>query len=80
MVSSDKNRQVIHLYLIASDEHFYFGSIMAMFEHFTREQLGVAPQTLYNTWKDEPYITDLAIIRRGRLIQKRQKNIKGGKN
>jgi hypothetical protein len=36
MVSSDKNRQVIHLYMIASDEHYYFGSIMAMFEHFTR--------------------------------------------
>jgi hypothetical protein len=60
--------------LISEDEHYYFGSISAMYEHFTRQELGVASQTLYNTWKDEPYITDMAVIRKGRLIQKKQHN------
>ncbi|MBN1186481.1 MAG: hypothetical protein JXB49_29670 [Bacteroidales bacterium] len=76
MTSSDKNRQVIHLQIIATDEHFYYGSITAMFEHFSREQLGVAHQTLYNTWKDEPYVTELAVIRKGRLVQKKQQSLK----
>jgi hypothetical protein len=78
MTTSEKNRQVIHLYLIAADEHYYFGSIQAMYAHFTHEQLGVASQTLYNTWKNEPYITDMAVIRKGRLIQKKQLNITKG--
>jgi hypothetical protein len=60
--------------LIATDKHYYFGSISAMYEHFSREKLGVASQTLYNTWKDETYLTDLAVIRKGRLIQKKQQN------
>ena len=74
MATSEKNRQVIHLYLISEDEHYYFGSISAMFEHFSRQDLGVASQTLYNTWKEETYITDKAVIRKGRLIQKKQQN------
>jgi hypothetical protein len=70
--TSDQYRQVIHLYLISKDEHHYFGSITAMYDHFTREQIGVASQTLYNSWKEEPYVTEMAIIRKGRLIQKKQ--------
>lgn len=73
MKSSDNYRQVIHLYLTETGENYYFGSILAMFEHFNRKQLGVASQTLYNTWKDEPYVTDKAVIRKGRLIQKKQR-------
>lgn len=78
MTTSEKNRQVIHVYLVAEDEHHYFGSIQAMYAHFTHEQLGVASQTLYNTWKNEPYITDMAVIRKGRLIQKKQLNTMTG--
>ena len=76
MTISEKNRQVIHLYLISEDKHYYFGSISAMYEHYSRQDLGVASQTLYNAWKDEPYVTDLVVIRKGRLIQKKQQNIK----
>jgi hypothetical protein len=74
MATSEKNRQVIHLYLISEDKHYYFGSISAMFEHFSRQEIGVALQTLYNTWKEETYVTDKAVIRKGRLIQKKQQN------
>ena len=74
MATSERNRQVIHLYLISEDKHYYFGSISAMFEHFSRQEIGVALQTLYNTWKEETYITDKAVIRKGRLIQKKQQN------
>jgi predicted HD phosphohydrolase len=77
MTPSSKNRQVIHVHILNTDKHFYFGSISAMYDHFTSEQLSVASQTLYNKWKDEPYITDTVILRKGRLIQKEQhKNMK----
>lgn len=76
MTTTEKNRQVIHLHLLSEDQHYYFGSISAMYEHYSRQDLGVASQTLYNIWKDEPYVTDMAVIRKGRLIQKKQQNIK----
>ena len=72
MNKPDQPRQVIHLHLLAEDEHHYFGSLSAMYEHFTRDQLGVAIQTLYNQWGKEHYVTDKAMLRKGRLIQKKQ--------
>ena len=73
MDKSDQPRQVIHLYILESDENHYFGSLSAMYEHFTRDQLGVAIQTLYNQWKEEPYRNDKVVIRKGRLIQKKNR-------
>jgi predicted HD phosphohydrolase len=72
MNKPDQPRQVIHLHLLTEDEHYYFGSISAMYEQFDRFKLGVATQTLYNQWKDEPYRNDKVVIRKGRLIQKKQ--------
>jgi hypothetical protein len=69
MDKPDQPRQVIHLYIIATEEHHYFGSIQALYDHYTREQLGVAAQSLYNKWRNEPYCNDKIILRRGRLIQ-----------
>ncbi len=66
-------RQVIHLHIIKTNEHHYFGSLSAMYHHFTQDQLGVASQTLYNTWKDDLYINEKVEIRKGQLIQKRGK-------
>lgn len=73
MTYVSKSRQVIHLHFIGTDEHHYFGSISAMYDNFTSKQIGVASQTLYNSWKNEPYVTDIVVIRKGRLIQKRKK-------
>lgn len=71
MEKPDQSRQVIHLHIIATDEHHYFGSFSAMYEHFTRDQLGVAIQTLYNQFKGDYYDNDLVVIRKGRLVQKK---------
>jgi hypothetical protein len=71
MKTSTKPRLVIHLNILETDEHYYFGSISALYEQFTRLEIGVAQQTLYNLWKDEPYATKKAILRKGRLIQKK---------
>jgi len=71
MDKSDQARQVIHLHLLTNDEHHYFGSMSALFEHFTRNELGVAIQTLYNQFKGDIYVNDKVVIRKGRLIQKK---------
>jgi len=73
MDKPDQPRQVVHLYIIATDEHYYFGSLSAMYDQFTREQLGVAQQTLYNQFKGDLYQNDLIMIRKGRLIQKKNR-------
>lgn len=65
-------RQVIHLFIKESEEHHYFGSIPAMYENFTPEQLGVSMSSLYNRWKQEPWINSKVILRKGRLVSKKK--------
>jgi hypothetical protein len=61
-------RQVIHLYLKEIEEHHYFGSIPAMYKNFSPEQLGVSMSSLHNRWKQEPWINDKVVLRKGRLV------------
>lgn len=68
----DQSRLVIHLELIASGNHHYYGSLSAMYSNFTKADLGIAQQTLYNQWRKESYYqNDKIILRKGRLIQKK---------
>lgn len=69
-----QQRQVIHVHILGTDEHFYFGSIQAIYDTFNKEVIGVAPQTLYNRGLEEKYVNDKAVIRKGILIQKRHSN------
>ena len=71
MDKQDQARQVIHLNITETNEHHYFGSLQALYEHFTRDQLGVAIQTLYNQFKGDYYDNGLVVIRKGRLVQKK---------
>lgn len=61
-------RQVIHVFIKETEEHYYFGSIPAMYEYFTAKQLGVSMSSLYNRWKQEPWINDRVVLRKGRLV------------
>ena len=73
MEKTDQQRLVIHLQMIKPESHHYFGSLSAMYEHFTRDDLGIAQQTLYNQYRNKlVYKNDKIIIRKGRLIQKKQ--------
>ncbi|MDH6311178.1 hypothetical protein M2451_004109 [Dysgonomonas sp. PFB1-18] len=69
-----QQRQVIHVHILSTDEHYYFGSIQAVYDTFSKEQIGIAAQTLYNRGLDEKYVNDKAVIRKGILIQKRHSN------
>lgn len=65
-----ENRLVIHLQIKQTNHHAYYGSIQALYSHYSKEELGVAAQTLYNQWKDGAYENDKVVIRKGRLFQK----------
>ena len=67
-------RQVIHVHILDNDEHFYFGSIQAIYDTFGKDDIGIAAQTLYNRGLNEKYVNDKVVIRKGLLIQKRHSN------
>lgn len=69
---AQQERQVIHLQ--RGDEHYYFGSVAAIYDHFTKEQLGISYGSLrnYGLSPDKPYRNEKtgSIIRVGVLIAK----------
>lgn len=73
MIEKDKDKQertVIHLEI--NGEHYYFGSIAAMFDYFTAKELGAVYGTLrnYGLSTEHPYINKKCVIRKGILHQK----------
>ena len=69
---AQQERQVIHLQL--GEEHHYFGSVAAMYDHYTKEQIGISYGSIrnYGLTPDKPYRNDKTgvIIRVGVLIAK----------
>ena len=68
-----KERTVIHVYLIETDKHYYFGSIANIYEHFSLDQIGISYGTLrnYGLTQDKPFVNNKCIIRKGVLLSKR---------
>ncbi|MFV0537628.1 MAG: hypothetical protein ACK5M3_09680 [Dysgonomonas sp.] len=66
-----QQRQVIHVHILDKDEHYYFGSIQAIYDTFCKDEIGIAAQTLYNRGLDEKYMNDRIVIRKGTLQQKK---------
>ena len=68
-----QERQVIHLQL--GDQHYYFGSVSAMYDQFSKEQIGISYGTFrnYKLSPDTPYKNEKtgAIIRVGVLVSKK---------
>ena len=67
-----QERQVIHLQL--GEDHYYFGSVAAMYDHFNREEIGISYGSLrnYGLSPDKPYRNEKTgvVIRVGVLIAK----------
>jgi hypothetical protein len=67
-----QERQVIHLQ--KGDEHFYFGSVAALYDHFSKEEIGISYGSIRNFGLSpaKPYKNDKrgVVIRVGVLIAK----------
>lgn len=72
-IKSDmKNEQVVHVCL-GDDRHYYFGSVAAIFDRFTPDELGVSLTTLWNYGlaPDRPYKNNRCAIYRGNIDRKK---------
>ena len=74
--------KVIHLEFkepIEGESHFYFGSVAAIYDHLTVEQVGISSRALSNKYdlSKAPYENKRVVIRLGEL--KRKKGDRGRK-
>ena len=67
-----QERQVIHLQ--RGEEHYYFGSVAALYDHFTKEEIGISYGSIRNFGisPEKPYRNEKTgiVIRVGVLIAK----------
>ena len=71
-IMAQQERQVIHLQ--RGEEHFYFGSVAAIYDHFTKEEVGISYGSIrnYGLSPEKPYRNEKTgvVIRVGVLIAK----------
>ena len=69
-IMAQQERQVIHLQ--RGEEHFYFGSVAAIYDHFTKEEVGISYGSIrnYGLSPEKPYRNEKTgvVIRVGVLI------------
>lgn len=79
------DRKIIHLHFNSDGSDHYFGSIAAIYNVFTKDEIGISYGSLrnYRLSPDRPYINDMAVIKEGILITaqgERGKNKNSDKN
>lgn len=64
---------IYHVHLIGENTHHYFGSIAAIFDEFSPEQIGVSKSRLwsYKITETHPYRNKKCTIRRGTILRKK---------
>lgn len=67
-MENKKERTVVHVEI--AGQHYYFGSMTAIYTVFTSVQLGIALGTLrnYRVANDKPYQNSKCFIRKGVLV------------
>ena len=79
MDNSKFSKTVIHLIIKgdtrSNDQHFYFGRVACIYDHFSIDQIGITYGSLrnYGVSEDKPYENRNVIIRKGKLLSKDQK-------
>ena len=72
-----QERTVIHLYFKDNDRHEYFGSMANIFEHYSKDEIGISFGSLrnYGLSPQKLYINNKVIIRKG-ILQAKPKQAK----
>lgn len=67
-----KQESVVHVYIDGKD--YYFGSVAAIFDKFTPDELGVSLTSLWNYGlaPDRPYKNNRCTIHRGNITRKKR--------
>ena len=64
--------KVIHVHLLYEKKNYYFGSLSAIFEHLSENDIGIKKGTLLHRSKEGTISTDRAIIIKGVLLKCRK--------
>ncbi len=69
---SKQQRKVYHVEFKGIGKHYYFGSVAAIYDRFSEQEIGIALINLYydHDFELSPYQNDRVIIRFGYLIAK----------
>lgn len=72
-VDVPKGRSVVHLHLLESDEHHYYGSLASIFDYYDADALGVTYGTLknYGLCNGRPFCNERCVIRKGVILAKK---------
>ena len=67
----DKMNKVVYVYLVFEKKDYFFGSIAAIYDHLSAEQVGAGYHTLWNcpVERDVGHTTSRAIIKVRRLLR-----------
>lgn len=70
MTQGKIERTVVHVELLADGSHHYFGSLAAIYEKFSKEEIGITYGSLrnYGLSAENPYRNKCCIIRKGVLV------------
>ena len=62
---------IVHLQLLDTDEHYYFGSLKALTDRFSKDAIGITYGSLrsYISLHGYPYANRKCIIRKGEFLQ-----------
>jgi hypothetical protein len=80
MTKEKFEKKVIHLIIKgttrAADNHYYFGSVACIYEHFSAEEIGITYGSLrnYGISENNPYENNQVIILQGKLLTKDRQN------
>lgn len=78
MKKEKQERKVIHVYIIDQDKNYYFGSMKAIYNVLTVDQVGLQYQSLINYYSandTEEFRNNKCIIRKGVLITQPKQRI-----
>lgn len=70
MEKEKAERTVVHVELLCDNSHHYFGSLAAIYEKFSKEEIGISYGSLrnYGLSPEKSYKNKLCVIRKGTLI------------
>ena len=63
-----QERAIVHLEM--DGQHYYYGNLKALTDHWSKDAIGVSYTTLknLNITADSPYQNDRCVIRRGTIV------------
>ena len=73
-INGKQERVVVHLEV--SGQHYYYGNLKALCDHWSKDAIGVSYPILrnYRISVEQPFVNDKCVIRRGIIVTSARKS------